>query len=110
MIEHKYLEIKVERNYPDDLRSYFVSNIVIQHQPDFFILSFFELWPPAIVADTEEEKKIMVDSLTTVEAKCVARIVLTPARMKELQELIAQNLSSYAELLQTITQEEQKEG
>jgi hypothetical protein len=49
--------VRIERRYPDDLQSYFVGNVVAQHQPDSFILSFFEIWPPAIVGETDEEKQ-----------------------------------------------------
>jgi len=95
-------KINIERHFPDDLKSYFVANVVVQHQADFFVLSFFEVWPPVIIGESEEEKQNALDSIDSLEAKCVARLVLTPDRMKELHQLITENLSSYEHLLQII--------
>jgi hypothetical protein len=83
--------VRIDRVYPNDLKTHFVSNFVIQTQPDHFVLTFFEVWPPAIVGSSEE-KKAALDGLQSVEAKCVARIVVTPARMQELAKLIQENV------------------
>lgn len=92
--------IKIERVYPDELKSYFVSNVVVQHQLDNFILSFFEVWPPAVLGETDEEKERAIDAIDHVEAKCVARLVLTPATMKQFLDTIAENWKSYEQLIQ----------
>jgi len=88
-------KVKLERKYPKDLQSHFVSNIVVQHESDHFILSFFEVWAPAIIGETEEEKMLILESIDSVEANCVARIVLTHDRMMEFAQLINDNISSF---------------
>lgn len=93
-------EIRLDRVYPDDLQSHFVSNIVVQHQPDAFILSFFEVWPPAVLGESEEEKREILESLDAVEAKCVARLVVTPSRMREFVTLMTENLDNYERMIQ----------
>ncbi|MDX9865721.1 MAG: DUF3467 domain-containing protein [Anaerolineaceae bacterium] len=93
-------QIKIERLYPKDLQSHFVSNVVVQHQPDIFILSFFEVWPPAILGDSDEEKKDALESIEKVEANCVARLVLTPDKMKEFVEVMTENINAYEEMMQ----------
>ncbi len=90
---------KIERTYPDDLKSYFVANVVVQSQPDNFILSFFEVWPPAILGETEEEKLKEFNAIEHVDAKCVARLVLTPSTMKEFLDTMAENWKNYEQLL-----------
>jgi hypothetical protein len=100
-------EIRVERVYPEDLQSHFVSNLVVQHRPEFFILSFFEVWPPAILGETEEEKKQVLDNLDHVEAKCVSRIVLTPGKMQEFVEVMSENLEKWEQMLQLQSEWEQ---
>lgn len=100
-------EIRVERVYPEDLQSHFVSNLVVQHRPEFFILSFFEVWPPAILGETEEEKKQALDNLDHVEAKCVSRIVLTPGKMQEFIEVMSENLEKWEQMLQLQSEWEQ---
>lgn len=98
-------KVKIERVYPDDLKSYFVSNVVVQHQPDNFILSFFEVWPPAILGQTDEEKEKEFSAIDRVEAKCVARLVLTPSTMKQFLDTIADNWKNYEQLVQMVSGE-----
>jgi hypothetical protein len=85
-------QLKLEWSYPPDLESHFVLNLVIQNQPEYFILSFFEAWAPPIIAETEEERRQQVEDLSTLEAKCVARLVVTPSKMQEFVQLMTQNL------------------
>ncbi len=88
-------QIPLERKYPADLQSHFVSNLVVQFLPDHFILSFFEVWPPAIIADTDAEKQHALNSVDHIDANCIARIVLTPARMKEFIQLLNDNYGKF---------------
>ena len=77
--------------YLDDLDSHFVSSIVVQHQPDHFLISFFEVWPPPILGDTAEERQEALDAIQEVEAKCAARLVVTPARMRAFIDTMSEN-------------------
>ena len=92
-------QVRIDRIYPADLQSHFVSNIVVQHQPDVFILSFFEMWPPAVLGDTEEERLKAIDAVDHVEAKCVARLAVTPAKMRQFVEALTDNLQHYEKLM-----------
>src|SRR3990172_3689638 len=87
-------KVRVIRKYPDDLQSHIVDNLVVQHQPDRFVLSFFEVWLPAMLAESDEEFQGQVDSLESVEAKCVARLVVTPQRMREFVNAMTKNLEN----------------
>jgi hypothetical protein len=102
-------KLRIDRIYPDDLQSHFVSNIVVQHQADYFTLSFFEIWPPAIFGETEEEKQQALDAMEQVEAKCVARLVLTPAKMKEFVQVMSENLSNHEILTQSLSEHAEEE-
>lgn len=88
-------QIPIERKYPADLKSYFVSNMVVQFQPDHFIISLFEAWPPAIVADTQAERQQALDSVDHIDANCVARIVLTPSKMKEFVQTFVESYQKF---------------
>ena len=90
-----FKQVKIEWKYPDNLQTHFVSNIVVQHQPDFFTLSFFEIWLPPILGDKPEEKKQFIQSIDHVEANCVARIVVTPDKMREFAKAINENLVNH---------------
>lgn len=102
-------KVRIERIYPDELQSHFVSNVVVQHQPDIFVLSFFEVWPPAILGDSDEEKRKALEAVVRVEAKCVARLVLTPGKMKEFMETMAENLQNYDKMMQMQLDLDEKE-
>jgi len=104
MVERK---LRIDRIYPENLQSHFVTNVVIQHQPDFFVLSFFEVWPPAILGETEEEKQKALDSLESVEAKCVARLIFPPDKMGEFVAAINENFANFLRLRKAVS--EQKE-
>ena len=97
-------KLRIERIYPDNLQSHFVTNVVIQHQPDFFVLSFFEVWPPAILGETEEEKQKALDSLENVEAKCVARLIFPPDKMGEFVAAMNENFANYVRLRKAISE------
>ncbi len=101
-------ELPIERVYPEDLHTHFVSNLLAQHQPDSFTLSFFEIWPPAITGDTPEEKQRQMDAIDFIEAKCVARVVLTPARMKEFVGIMSENLRNYENMMRKQSESHQK--
>jgi hypothetical protein len=89
-------EIKLKRIIPSDLKSNFVESFVVQHTKDHFILSFFEVWPPVIIGTPEVQKKEL-EALNEVEAKCIARIVVTPERMKAFARIVQQNLKAFEE-------------
>lgn len=90
-------EVKLRRIYPDNLSSHFVTNLVVQHEPEYFVLSFFEVWSPPIVGKTPEAIQEELDAIDKVDAKCVARLVVPPARMKEFVALLSENLKLFEE-------------
>ena len=88
-------EVRLRWVFPDNLQSYYVTNLVVQHQPSAFIISFFEAWPPVIIGPTNEEKKKALQEVDSVEAKCVARLVVSPENMSSFVKVMADNLDSY---------------
>jgi hypothetical protein len=78
-----------------------------QAQPEAITLSFFEVWPPVILGDSAE-KEARLAAVDHVEAKCVARLVVTPSKMKEIAEVMAESLHNYEQLMQSLSQAEGK--
>lgn len=97
--------LRIERTFPEGLQTHFVSNIVVQHDPDIFIISFFELWPPVVLGESDEEKRKALMALDHVDAKCVARLVVTPGKMKEFIAAMEENFKGYEQLLQALGKE-----
>ena len=94
--------VRLEHTFPEDLQSHFISNIIVQHQPEAFILSFFEIWPPPILGDSDAEIRRQADSIEEIEAKCVARLVVTPSKMEELIKAMTDNLQTYREMMRAL--------
>ncbi len=87
-------QVSVKHVYPDDLTTSYASQIVVQHDPEVFVVSFFEAFPPLVLGSSEEIKSGLAN-IKHVEAKCVARIVLTPTKMKEFVQIAQNNLQRY---------------
>jgi len=91
----KFKKIPIKLSYPNELQSHFSSNFVVQHQPDHFILSFFEVFPPPIIGETEEEKKEILENIDHIDAKCIARIILTPDKLEDMIKALQENFDNY---------------
>lgn len=91
----KFKKIKLKHFYPDNLSTHFVSNVVVQHQKEFFTLSFFEVWVPPILGETVEEKMTEINEISHVDAKCVSRLVITPEKMREFLKILKENIDNY---------------
>ncbi len=90
-------KIELRHLYPEDLKSYFITNVIVQHQADHFILSFFESFSPPILGETEEEKEAQLEKIKHIDANCVSRLIVTPGKMRELVKVFAENLKNYDE-------------
>lgn len=72
----------------------YVTNMVVQGSRDEFILGFYEIKRP-IILGTPEEQLEQLKTLSAVRANCVARIVVTPRKLKEFLELLNDNYQQY---------------
>lgn len=100
---------RIEHIYPETLHTHFVSSLVVQHQPEYFILSFFELWPPPILGETEDDRLAALNAVDRVDATCVARLVVTPAMMREFIQVMSDNVERYDAMITPVGQAD-KEG
>jgi hypothetical protein len=90
MTKKNAVEIPIEWVFPPDVETRLATNAVVQFTDDLFFLSFFEILPPLILSDTDEEKKAQLESIDAVEAKCVARVALTPDQTALLMRALSQ--------------------
>ncbi len=79
---------------PDEVTTKYATNLVVQHTDHDFTILFFEAQPPIIVGSTDERQKTL-ESVKSIRAHCVARIVITPARMEEFVRVLNDNLARY---------------
>jgi hypothetical protein len=92
--------VKLNHIFPEDLKSNFVSNMIIQFRPDHFVLSFFEIWPPPVVGETKEEKDSIINKIEHIDAKCVSRLVITPEKMHDFIRAMSENLREYEKMME----------
>lgn len=92
-------QLPLEWHLPEDLPSHYVNNIVVQQTPHEFIISFFETLPPLILGSPEEQQQ-QLEALTSVRAKCVARIIVNPNRMKDFIQALQRTYNGYLKKLE----------
>ncbi len=80
---------------PASIETRYVTNFVAQHTDQEFIIGFYEARPPMLLG-SPEENRAELEELGAVSAQCVARIVLTPARMVELIQVLSTNYDSFS--------------
>jgi hypothetical protein len=76
-------------NFPEDLISGYATNIVVQNGEQELYVSFFEAQPPILLAPEDAEK------LESVNAECIARIVITPDRMAKFIDVLQKQLNVF---------------
>jgi hypothetical protein len=86
------LRIPLEWYVPDDLESKFATNIVVQRSEYEVVLNFFEIERPLIMIDDTEVTRKQWQSLETIRARCVARVVVSQERMPSFIDAIQRNL------------------
>lgn len=94
-------KVQVNLKFPDDLESKFVNQVVVQNHPEYFTLSLFEIVLPPILGVTEEEKKSNFDKIKSVDSKCLGRYIITPNKLKEVIEILQDNLNKYNEMIES---------
>ncbi|GEM_PF-532495 len=87
--------VSINHVYPESVETKVPNHFVIQHDEETFTLSFFEIRQPIIIDGTNAEKLAQLDALTEVDAKCVARLILTPNRMYNFIESMQENFKRF---------------
>lgn len=86
--------VPLEWYIPDNIRAGYATNIVVQNTEQEFVISFFEAEKPIILGPPEEAEKIM-KSLESVKAKCIARVVVAPARLESFISVLQASWTRY---------------
>jgi len=94
MAEEVRVRQPIRWHIPKTIETKYATNMVIQHTKGEFTISFFEIRAP-IVLGTPEEQAEQLEKGDKVEARCVARIVVTPDRLPGFIKVMADNLGNY---------------
>lgn len=79
---------------PDELKSTYATNLVVQHTEHEFIISFYEARPP-ILLGAPADVRAKLQTVGEVKAVCVARVVVSPNRMADFIQVMQQNLATF---------------
>jgi hypothetical protein len=79
----------IVHEFPEDVGLTFSDNIAVQHTPTEFTITFAQVRQPLVAKSSD------YDSIDSIMAKVVARIVLTPAKMVEFIQVLQDNWSIY---------------
>jgi len=89
-------ELRIEHVFPSDAPFRFANHFVVQfdHGAEYRLL-FFEIEPPFVLGDQEEQQS-KLQAMRKIEARCVARVIISAARMPEIAAAMLENLKNNA--------------
>lgn len=80
--------------FPANIVQTYAQTVVVQHTDGEFIFSFHATYPP-ILLGTEAEQVEQRERIEDVEARCVGRVVMDPARAKQFLSALVSNIEKY---------------
>jgi hypothetical protein len=89
------MEIPIDWSAADEVTAAFANQVLIQSAGDEIYIAFGQVTPP-VVTGTPEEQRAKAGSIDTVQVKVVARVAMSPARLRELFDALATSLASRA--------------
>jgi hypothetical protein len=92
--------VPVTWDIPVDFPTHYATQVVVQHTADEFTLSFFDIRPPLLIG-TPAERQRQIRAIRKIRAIPVARLVVPPARMRELVQVMRDNLRMFEEATST---------
>jgi len=86
--------IPVKYVVPDEIVTQYVTDMVVQHSDQEFLISFWEIQRPVLLG-SEEERKAQIQMIKFLENRCIARFAITPERMQKFLDAMKENLDRY---------------
>lgn len=87
-------QLPLEWRVPDDMSCQYATNLLVQHTDHEFVIQFFRAMPPLVVGSPDEVKTQLAE-IESVNAECVARVVVAASRMPEFVDVLQQNLQRF---------------
>ena len=89
--------VPINWQIPESIESKYANNMMISfdQESNVFILAFFETKPPIIVEKDEIEKKDLIKNIRSVDAICVARIVVPAKRINLFLKAFEKNVNNF---------------
>ncbi len=85
----KRISVPIEWHVSENITSKYVTNMIVQHTQEAFIISFFEIAPPLVLEEDE------IPNVESVKAECIGRFIIAPGRMAAFIEVMQENLDRF---------------
>jgi hypothetical protein len=89
-------ELSIVWEVPTGFPTHYATHLVAQHSDEDFTITFWDLRPPVLMG-SPDEKSQQVKALKEVRPTALARIVVTPRRMREFVQVMQDNLKTFEE-------------
>ena len=94
--EDKEVALPVVWEMPTGFPAHYATHLVVQHTDEDFTITFWDLRPPVLIGTLDEKRK-QVETLREVRPTPLARIVVSPRRMREFTQVMRDNLRTFDE-------------
>lgn len=88
------LDLQIEWKVPENIIRRYATNMYVQLGENEFFISFFEVIPPAF-SGTPEQMAEQAKNLKTVQANCVASIIVVPEKLPSFIRVLEQMMENY---------------
>lgn len=88
--------IRVVWEVPPGFPTLYSTHLVVQHGEEDFTITFWDLRPPVLMGSLEEKQQ-QVWALKEVRPTALARIVVSPSRMRQFTQVMRDNLKTFDE-------------
>jgi len=85
------IERPLEFYVPEGLDVTWANNVVIHHQEQDFVMTFFQVISPMLLGVSKEE----VEAIKTVRATAIARIAMSPIQIERLIAALQDNFAKW---------------
>lgn len=89
----KTLQVRLKYAFPEPLQAVYANQLVIQHTPEEFLISFYQAFPPANLDGRDLRETL--EQAGGVPAQCVARVAITKDRMPAVVDAFVENLRQF---------------
>lgn len=79
---------------PDDLEGKYATNVLVQHTRHEFVIYFFEVEQP-LLSGPEKQREKKLESISEIEAECVAKITISASRFPEIVQTFQRNFEKF---------------
>ena len=86
--------LPISWHFPEGLHSRYATNVLVQSGQFEIIISFFEAQLPILLGQPEENKA-KLEQLGSIQAECVAKIIVSPELMPTIINALQVGLENY---------------